>query len=58
MTKCDFCVNSKCVNGKIICGGLSHSACADAINIFAEVLKEQARAANTKNINKNYKYDK
>lgn len=58
MTKCDFCVNFKCVNGKMVCGGASYTACTDAICIFAEVLKEQARATNTKNINKNYKYDK
>ena len=58
MTKCDFCVNSECRNGKIVCGGMSHSACADAIHVFVEVLKEQARTTNTKNINKNYKYDK
>lgn len=58
MTKCDFCVNSKSVNGKIVCGGMSHSACADAIRVFVEVLKEQARTTNTKNINKSYKHDK
>ena len=58
MTKCDFCVNSKFVNGKTICSGASYTACTDAIRIFAEVLKEQARTTNTKNINKNYKYDK
>ena len=58
MTKCDFCVNSKSVNVKITCRATSHSACADAVRIFDEVSKEQARAANTKNINKNYKYEK
>lgn len=58
MTKCDFCVNSKCVNGKIVCGGLIHSACADTIRVFVEVLKEQAHTTNTKNINKSYKHDK
>lgn len=58
MTKCDFCTNSSYINGKVICSSHMTMACKEAIQVMAEVLKEQSRNKNTKNINKNYKYDK
>lgn len=59
MIKCDFCTHSYYSNdGKIRCSSPSLVACGEAIKIMSEVLKEQYRNQNTKNINKNYKYDK
>lgn len=58
MTKCDFCVNSNYSNGKVYCNFHTEMACKNAIMVMSEVLKEQYHSQNTKNINKNYKYER
>lgn len=61
MIKCDFCVASWYDNE----GGVHASSndccaryCADAIRVMSEVMKEEYRSKNSRNINKNYNYNK
>lgn len=59
MIKCDFCVtaryddNGKVYSNENLC---CTKNCADAIRIMSEVMKEEYRSRNSKNINKNYNY--
>lgn len=61
MIKCDFCAYSKYVEGKVVCKGDPEGGggyCDKAIQTFAQVMKEDYRSRNSKNINKNFNYNK
>ena len=59
MIKCDFCAYSRYVDGKVVCKGGHEGGggyCDDAIQTLAQVMKEDYRSRNSRNINKNYNY--
>ena len=61
MIKCDFCVASWYDdNGKVHSynSWCTANNCAAAIKTMSEVMKEKYRSKNSKNINKNYNYNK
>ena len=59
MIKCDFCVQSYYdKDGKVhATNGCSITWCQEAIRTMSEVMKEEYRTKNSKNINKNYNYN-
>lgn len=60
MIKCDFCVQSYYdKDGKVrASSGCSVTWCQEAIRVMSEVMKEDYRSRNSRNINKNYNYNK
>lgn len=58
MIKCEFCVQSYYnKDGKVrASSGCSITRCQDAIKTLSQVMKEEYRSRNSKNINKNYNY--
>lgn len=60
MIKCDFCVQSYYdKDGKVrASSGCSVTWCQEAIKAMSEVMKEDYRSRNSRNINKNYNYNK
>lgn len=61
MIKCDFCVASWYDNKGGVHpyeGQCNTRNCADAIRVMSEVMKEEYRSKNSRNINKNYNYNK